>query len=65
MNERFPDATAEELARDSTCIVCREVTNHLVHQHFIFWKPLFFFLRVVDVASASAAGGGCGVPNII
>ncbi|KAF2747558.1 hypothetical protein M011DRAFT_519130 [Sporormia fimetaria CBS 119925] len=24
MNERYPDATAEELARENTCIVCRE-----------------------------------------
>jgi len=24
MNERYPDATAEELAREDTCIVCRE-----------------------------------------
>ncbi|KAG8624345.1 hypothetical protein KVT40_007412 [Elsinoe batatas] len=25
MNTRYPDATAEELAQDNTCIVCREV----------------------------------------
>lgn len=24
MNERYPDATAEDLARDGTCIICRE-----------------------------------------
>src|SRR5436853_6947662 len=24
MNERYPDATAEEIAREDTCIICRE-----------------------------------------
>ncbi|KAL3677675.1 hypothetical protein R1sor_020631 [Riccia sorocarpa] len=41
MNERFPDASAEDLTRDATCIVCREdmveaktlPCGHLFHIH--------------------------------
>ncbi|XP_066377185.1 ERAD-associated E3 ubiquitin-protein ligase HRD1-like isoform X2 [Miscanthus floridulus] len=41
MNERFPDATAEELNADATCIICREemttakklLCGHLFHVH--------------------------------
>ncbi|KAL4913839.1 hypothetical protein BDW62DRAFT_157330 [Aspergillus aurantiobrunneus] len=31
MNERYPDATAEEVAREEVCIICREEMTH--------WQP--------------------------
>jgi E3 ubiquitin-protein ligase synoviolin len=34
MNARYPDATAEELARDGTCIICREEMQPWIpHEH--------------------------------
>ncbi|KAJ0015087.1 hypothetical protein Pint_21089 [Pistacia integerrima] len=76
MNDRFPDATPEELnASDSTCIICREemttakklICGHLFHVHCLrSWLerqhtcPTCRALVVPPEGGASTAGGQHG-----
>ncbi|CAK7340107.1 unnamed protein product [Dovyalis caffra] len=76
MNDRFPDATAEELnASDATCIICREemttakklICGHLFHVHCLrSWLerqhtcPTCRALVVPSENGASTAGGQRG-----
>ncbi|RQO99175.1 hypothetical protein POPTR_013G088400v4 [Populus trichocarpa] len=76
MNDRFPDATAEELnASDATCIICREemttakklICGHLFHVHCLrSWLerqhtcPTCRALVVPPENGASTAGGQHG-----